>query len=93
MQDAGNFNYGATGKALGIPASVLKRAGGIVQIGTGTSSWNFASSHFDDPEDQEMIQAGIDWYDKNYGGTSLNYNLNYGEYDVDSGNVDWNLYE
>jgi hypothetical protein len=88
MEHVGNFNYGATGRALGIPPSVLKGAGGSVQIVTGTSSWEFANSNFDDPVDQKYIQQGIDWYDENYGGNSSSYNWNYGEYDADSGNVD-----
>ena len=67
MQYVGNFNYGATGRAAGIDASILRGAGGVVQIGTGTSSWDFYDSNFDDPIDQEMIQQGIDWYDANYG--------------------------
>lgn len=38
--------------------------------------------HDDDPVDQKYIQQGIDWYDDNYG-----------EYDANSGNIDWDFYE
>lgn len=95
MEHVGNFNYGATGRALGIPSSILKGAGGVVQIGVGTSDWNFYDSYFDDPIDQEYIQQGIDWYDEHYGNntSSSKHNWNYGEYDVDSGNIDWDFYE
>lgn len=93
MEHVGNFNYGATGRALGIPPSVLKGAGGVVQIAQGTSDWDFYDSYFDDPVDQKYIQQGIDWYDENYGKSSSNYNWNYGEYDANSGNIDWDFYE
>jgi hypothetical protein len=93
MEHVGNFNYGATGRALGIPPSVLKGAGGVVQIAQGTSDWNFYDSYFDDPVDQGHIQQGIDWYDESYGKSSSSYNWNFGDYDADSGNIDWDFYE
>lgn len=62
----GNFNYGATGTAAGIPGSVLLRAAGWAQTRAGSSKPEFGSWHSrppfgDDPEDQAWIRAGIDY--------------------------------
>jgi hypothetical protein len=62
----GNWNYGATGTALGIPPEVLKRMGGLVQIlhGTSRQEWGTPATRFpygDDPDDQAAIVAGIEW--------------------------------
>ncbi len=51
-EDLGNFNYGATGAALNFSLETLSMAGGIVQIYSGTSKWNYIDSFFDDPRDQ-----------------------------------------
>lgn len=64
--DFGNFNYGATGTAAGIPEQILLRAAGWAQSrsGNGKSEDNtwFGSSPFgDDPDDQAWIKAGIDY--------------------------------
>lgn len=41
-----------------------------------------------------MLYFGVNiLYDENYGSTSLSYNFNYGEYDANSGNIDWDFYE
>jgi hypothetical protein len=64
-QDFGNFNYGATGAAAGIPQQVLLRAAGDAQIAAGTSQpgWGTPTSlsgpYGDDPQDQAMIMLGI----------------------------------
>ena len=60
----GNFNYGATGTAAGIPASRLLRAAGMAQIAAGTSrpefgSWWQDAPYGDDPNDQYWINQGI----------------------------------
>ena len=65
-EEFGNFNYGATGAAAGIPDAVLLRAAGAAQILAGTSSGDFSecwlgSPYGDDPVDQVWIQAGIDY--------------------------------
>ncbi|MEA3587983.1 hypothetical protein J6I75_06435 [Pseudidiomarina sp. 1APP75-27a] len=62
-QDFGNFNYGATAEALGIPSDVADRAAGIAQIraGTSVSAWGNPLGGFpygDDPADQIQIQKG-----------------------------------
>ncbi len=70
-EDFGNFNFGATGAALGLSNYVLLRGAGIAQIMAGTSApeWSFwGFSHGDDPEDQLQIRAGINFYFK-YGKT------------------------
>lgn len=36
-QDFGNFNYGTTAEALGVPAGITDRAAGTAQIKAGTS--------------------------------------------------------
>ena len=67
MEHAGNFNYGAMGKAGGLTEFELRAGGGYQQVRDGTSSpeffypWSF--SYGDDPVDQKHIQDGIDWYD------------------------------
>lgn len=64
--DPGNILYGYLGKAMGFNDLILKSAGGAVQIATGTSSWNYVTSFFDDPRDQASIQLGIDKYKKSH---------------------------
>jgi RHS repeat-associated protein len=68
--DAGNFNYGATGAAAGLSTQLLLRAAGYAQIeaGTSTSAWRGLLGPFgtppygDDPADQAEIKAGIAYY-------------------------------
>ena len=67
FQDAGNFNYGATGKAIGIPDRILLMGAGWAQEEAGTSkeewnSWYGSPPYGDDPKDQEKIKEGIDYY-------------------------------
>jgi len=66
-EELGNWNYGAVGTALGIPADVLRRMAGLIQIVSGTSripEWKTpvtAYPYGDDPEDQRAIDRGINW--------------------------------
>ncbi len=67
----GNFNYGATGRALGLHEELLLRGAGAYQIFSGTSRYEYglptdikSSSYGDDPRDQEMIRQGIIFYDR-----------------------------
>lgn len=65
-QNFGNFNYGATGTAAGIPEGILLRAAGAAQTAAGTSSGEFGkwwseTPYGDDPIDQVWIKAGIDY--------------------------------
>ena len=67
-EDFGNFNYGATGRAVGIPAQILKRGADWAQTRAGTSKKDWGKPlgsppHGDDPADQEQIQRGIDYHD------------------------------
>jgi hypothetical protein len=63
--DFGNFNYGATGYAMGFPESVLLRMAGWAQTRSGTSRvgygtpYDFSEPYGDDPNDQEQIKNGI----------------------------------
>ncbi|MFZ6181185.1 PAAR-like protein [Nannocystis pusilla] len=67
-EDFGNYHYGATGAALGIPPQVLRRMAGWAQKRADTSEPEYGeptdscgnSSFGDDPRDQEMIDAGHD---------------------------------
>jgi uncharacterized protein RhaS with RHS repeats len=69
FENGGNFNYGATGRALGIPAAVLHRTAGLVQQRTGpydprNGVWYGTYPHGDEPRDQDMIGAGIDYAER-----------------------------
>lgn len=66
MEHAGNFNYGAMGRAAGLSEFELKAGGGFQQIRDGTSDVSFYNSYADDPVDQHYIEKGIDYYDENY---------------------------
>jgi hypothetical protein len=65
--DFGNFNYGATGAALGMPDQVLLRAAGWYQEKSGNGSpefghWWGGAPYGDDPPGQEFIKQGIQYY-------------------------------
>ncbi|MEC5318685.1 polymorphic toxin type 44 domain-containing protein [Brenneria populi subsp. brevivirga] len=66
----GNFNYGATGTAAGIPPNILLMGAGWAQSRAGTSQPEWKRGYQeppygDDPRDQCWIQQGID-YAKQY---------------------------
>lgn len=66
-QAAGNFNYGVTGAAMGIPDQILLRGAGWAQQRAGTSASEFGSPYWrapygDDPQDQQLIKQGIQYY-------------------------------
>lgn len=74
--DFGNYNYGATGAALGIPSDVLLRAAGWAQVRAGTTdeSWGHYlgdAPYGDDPADQAWIQKGINYYNDILSGKSI----------------------
>lgn len=65
-EEFGNFNYGATGTASGIPEQVLLRAAGMAQSQAGTSRQDFDkwwgnTPYGDDKVDQVWIKAGIEF--------------------------------
>jgi len=62
MEHVGNFNYGATGRAMGVPSFILRGAAGFYQFTSGTSKLSFVISFGDDPVDQYFINEGIEWY-------------------------------
>jgi RHS repeat-associated protein len=66
-QDFGNFNFGATGAALGISENILLRGAGWAQQRARTSrpeygTWTEGAPYGDDPADQELIMQGIEYY-------------------------------
>ena len=66
-QDIGNINFGYTGKALGLPNSVLLLGAGFAQIKAGTSNFSFImTSNGDDLRDQIYIMYGIMLYNEDY---------------------------
>lgn len=62
----GNFNYGATGSAMGIPDFVLLVAAGYYQPKKAQhpswGSWYSGAPYGDDPADQVQIERGIKYY-------------------------------
>ncbi|KMV72044.1 hypothetical protein WB66_04945 [bacteria symbiont BFo1 of Frankliniella occidentalis] len=71
LQNFGNFNFGATGTAAGIPADILLMGAGWAQSRAGTSQpnwghWYSKPPYGDDPRDQFWIKQGID-YAKQHG--------------------------
>lgn len=78
-EEFGNFNYGATGRALGFPREVLLRAAGFVQVleslrtgrrhGPGSPLGDPPYGDF--PEDQGPILRGSEYYDRNFWGRRL----------------------
>jgi RHS repeat-associated protein len=74
-QNFGNYNYGATGKALGLSERLLLREAGRAQQAAGTSlpEWGDPGSRLnpaggtgsygDDPVDQFWIGQGFNYYD------------------------------
>ena len=66
-QDIGNINFGYTGKALGLPDSVLLVGAGFAQIKAGTSNFSFImASNGDDLRDQMYIMYGIMLYNEDH---------------------------
>jgi hypothetical protein len=68
-EDSGNFNYGFVSAALGVPEQAALRFAGWYQMRSGTSRkewghWAFSVSgpYGDDPDDQEQIIRGYEYY-------------------------------
>jgi len=57
--DAGNFNYGVTGTAVGIPGSIL--LGGADAFKDLMNAIRNKPIHGNEPEKNAMIQRGIDY--------------------------------
>ena len=60
--DIGNIHYGYVGRVL-FSTNALMRAGGLVQIYTGTSKIYYWNTNFDDPRDQWAIGIGCQIWD------------------------------
>lgn len=66
--DFGNFNYGATGRAIGFSAAELLWGAGLAQLKNDLENGNSPqglSTRFDNPDDAAPILAGIQFYDNN----------------------------
>lgn len=72
FEDGGNFNYGATGRALGIPREMLLWAAGVKNAydrwRAGLNPFLFGSPasgppYGDDWHDQDLITLGMDYFD------------------------------
>jgi RHS repeat-associated protein len=70
-EDFGNFNYGVTGSALGIPDWLLLRAAGYASTKADRSRakkwghWWGGPPYGDDPRDQQKIREGIQYWKEN----------------------------
>lgn len=69
--DFGNFHYGIIGAALGIELEVLLRAAGYAHRRDNPGSREMGHPltgppYGDDPDDQEQIKAGYQYYQQNY---------------------------
>lgn len=65
----GNILYGYVGKAFGFSDILLLRAAGFAQCHSGTSKpkwghWSGSAPYGDDPNDQENIKVGMNYYRK-----------------------------
>ncbi|OZB35563.1 MAG: hypothetical protein B7X44_09490 [Halothiobacillus sp. 15-55-196] len=73
-QEFGNYNYGVTARAVGIPGNIPNRGAGWAQGQAGTSlpqwgnwwDWPSSTSFGDDPADQYWINEGIKDYEDGY---------------------------
>ena len=72
-QNFGNYNFGLTSRAVGIPGDIPNRGAGWAQKKAGTSlpewgnPYDISPSNFgDDPEDQYWINEGIKDYESGY---------------------------
>jgi RHS repeat-associated protein len=70
FEDFGNFNYGATAAALGVPESAALRLAGWASTRSDPSRsqqlghWWGGPPYGDDPADQVQIMLGYDYYNK-----------------------------
>jgi hypothetical protein len=68
-EDAGDFNFGAVGEAVGFTLEQLLRGAGAAQWVTGprTSANDYPwgrPPYGDSPDDQDWIRRGFEWYKK-----------------------------
>ena len=70
-ENFGNFNYGVTGRAMGIPREILLRGAGYASIKADPArkenfgNWYGKPPYGDDPKDQLLIIQGMNYYDQN----------------------------
>ena len=65
-EDFGNYHFGYVAAAKGIPELIARMGAGFYQIISGTSSFEYFNSFFDDPKDQYWIREGYKDYQQNY---------------------------
>lgn len=68
--DPGNIHFGYVGSLL-FEEKTLKLGAGLYQIVSGTSSFEYVSSYFDDPRDTKMISVGCVIFKVDIGFTAL----------------------
>jgi hypothetical protein len=66
-----SFNFGATGRAAGVPKELLLRWAGWSQMASGLhrpewGAWSQSPPYGDDPSGSESILRGIQYYDTKY---------------------------
>ena len=71
-EDFGNFNFGATAAAMGMPQYIAQNGAGIYQQLRGAAAAGQGKPFFewpygDDPADAKMIQSGYDYTNNNCG--------------------------
>lgn len=70
--DFANYNYGATGRAAGMPREYLLRVAGWSQQASGLyrrewGNWAGSAPYGDDPRGRVQILGGINYYEATYG--------------------------
>jgi len=65
-ENFGNYHFGYAAAAYGIPRGIGKFGAGMYQLKSGTSSWSYWDSFFDDPNDQKWIDEGYNDYKSDY---------------------------
>jgi putative RNase toxin 44 of polymorphic toxin system len=69
--DFASFNYGATGRAAGLPAEALQRAAGWAQEASGLhrpewGTWSREYPYGDDPQGRKMVKDGVEYFECQY---------------------------
>jgi hypothetical protein len=69
--DYASFNYGATGRAAGLPTEMLQRVAGWSQEASGLyrsewGTWSGSHPYGDGPRGRDMVQNGIQYFECQY---------------------------
>ena len=71
FDDPGNIHFGYVGSIL-FGEKFLRTGAGLYQILSGTSSWKYVKSYFDDPRDSAMISVGCNLFNLDIALSALN---------------------